>query len=152
MEEKKESIQGKLQNFKFICAEHKRERAKMYKKQSILEKDIMIFNTVEDLRKKGGKNFKMKINVLRNIYNSIETYVIYNQISKDMSKKTKEIMIMNMSYIALQLENIKENHYIYYKIGEKLFKYYDIYNIFYNKLIDDNKNDIVDVKRITKKE
>ena len=151
-DEKKESIQRKLQDLKFICAEHKRERTKKFKNQSDLEKEIIILNTVEDLRKKGGKNFKSKIIVLNKIALDLESYIVYDQISKDMLEKTKKVMLLNMSYIALQLENIKESHYIYYKLGEKLFKYYDVFKLFYNKLIEDNKKNINNVKKITKKE
>jgi len=141
-----------LFNRKFICAAHKRERIKLYKRQEVLEKDLIILNSYEDFIKKGGRNFKNNMKILKYIANKIEPFVIYDNICKYMEIKTKQIMLLNMSYIALQLENIKDNHYIYFKIGEKLFKYYDIYKNFSKKLIEDNKSFIKNIKKITKKE
>jgi hypothetical protein len=69
-----------------------------------------------------------------------------------MTKKRKEIMLLNMVYIALQLENLQGNNYIYYKIGEKLFKYYDLNKKHTQSLIDLNKDKIENIKKITKKE
>jgi hypothetical protein len=136
----------------FICAEHKREEYRKYAKQIDLEKEVIIIKSIDFLRKKGGRNFRNNKSILLNFTKKIEDYVNFKQISQKMKTKTKQIMLYNMSYIALQLENIKEGSYIYYKIGEILFKYYDINKLHIKQLIEKNKTKIADIKKITKKE
>lgn len=143
---------GDLKNYKFICAEHRRSNYKIYKKQIDLEYDLIYLKSIEILKKKGGKNYKMNLNVLRKLGEDIKPYIYYDSIAKNLKEKTKEIMLLNMVYIALQLENIKESHYIYYKIGSKLLKYYDINKHFILLMIENNKQYIKNVKKITKTE
>src|ERR1700761_4997135 len=128
------------------------ERFKIYKTQKDLENELINLQTVEFLRKKGGKNFKNKINVLRSLIRFIEPYIIYDQISKEMSDKSKEIMLLNMVYISLQLENLRGNDYLYYKLGEKLFKYFDLNKEYTTYIINLSKDKICNIKKITKGE
>jgi len=143
---------GVIKEVKFRSAEHKRESFKIYKTQKDLENELINLQTVEFLRKKGGKNFKNKINVLRSLIRFIEPYIIYDQISKEMSDKSKEIMLLNMVYISLQLENLRGNDYLYYKLGEKLFKYFDLNKEYTTYIINLSKDKICNIKKITKGE
>jgi hypothetical protein len=149
---KKSPKEKRFEMKKFICAEHSRQYLKLYKNQRQFEKDIMILETLEDLKKKGGKNYKNKLSILKSLVEDIKPYITFNNIKKEMKEKTKEIMLLNLVYIGLQLENIQETHYIYFKIGEKIFKYFDLYQNFYKKLIEDNKDLIKNIKKITKRE
>lgn len=145
-------IIGEKNKQNFNSAEYKRDEYKIYKKQIDLEKNLIILNSIESLKKEGGRNYKMKLNVLKGFIPYIKEYVIFEQISKNMSDKRKEIMLLNMVYIAFQLENSQGSNYIYYKIGEKLFKYYDLNKQFITHIIEIGKNNIKDIKKITKKE
>jgi hypothetical protein len=150
---KKKALKDRaFETLKFICAEHRRSSKRIYKDQRGLEYDFIYLKTIEDFKKKGGKNYKMNLKILKDLGKDIKSYVLYNSISKKMNEKTKEIVLLNMVYIALQLENVKEGHYIYYKIGLKLLKYYDINSLFIKLMIENNKDKIKNVKKITKPE
>lgn len=149
---KNERVDRILKQYKFICAEHKREASQIYINQKDLEKNLIILKSIEHLKKKGGRNFKNNIDILKSFIPQIEPYLVYENISKQMKDKTKQIMLLNMVYIAFQLENIKESHYIYFKLGEKIYKYFDIFNSLIKYLIEQNKANIKDLKKITKKE
>ena len=53
-------IDGDEKILNFICAEHKREVYRKYKKQIDLEKEVIVIKSIENLRRKGGKNFRNK--------------------------------------------------------------------------------------------
>ena len=137
---------------KFICAEHKREISKIYKKQIDLEKDLIVIKSYEDFRKKGGRNYKQNLKVLKKFVKMIEPYIIIDDISKNMNDNLKEVMLLNLVYIGIQLQNCKEDHYMYFKIGEKIFKYYDINKNYLKIMIENNQDKIKNKKKITKSE
>lgn len=124
------------------------ERPEIFNSQKELEEEMLV-KTINTLNKKNIKNYKNILSVIRLISFEFEKYINDERLKSKMAKK---LMILNCGYIGLQLEKVKESHYIYFKIGEKILRYYKMYDIFIKDFIKKYFNELNLLKTDSNKE
>jgi hypothetical protein len=105
----------------------------------------MMVRNLEYLYNKGKKQYKDKLNILKDLSKLIKAYIEVKNI-KDKNKRS--LLLLNLTYIGLQLQNIEINDYVHYKIGEITVKYTGVLKLFIQLIIQKYKDKL----NITKKD